>query len=165
MVVRMNEKLKLLLNKINMETEEFEGGKLSKIISSKNKKKCTFFISLEKPLNNQTYNDFLRLLSDYFNVNVDIKITVENFTLEQIREYYVYYLKEYSKNAPLLKTFIDSNLFLENNQLSEIELCVARAEKYIEAKDVSNSAGELCSIATQLKLLYTREKVTISNIL
>ena len=55
--------------------------------------------------------------------------------------------------------------FLENNQLSEIDLCVARAEKYIEAKDVSNSAGELCSIATQLKLLYTREKVTISNIL
>ena len=55
--------------------------------------------------------------------------------------------------------------FLENDQISEIDLCVARAEKYIEAKDVSNSAGELCSIAKQLHLLDLREKVTLSNIL
>ncbi len=55
--------------------------------------------------------------------------------------------------------------FLENDQLSEIDLCVARAEKYIEAEDVSNSAGELCSIAAQLQLLDKREKVTLSNIL
>lgn len=55
--------------------------------------------------------------------------------------------------------------FLENDQLSEIDLCVARAEKYIEAKDVSNSAGELCSISKQLKLLDSREKVSLSNIL
>ena len=55
--------------------------------------------------------------------------------------------------------------FLENDPISEIDLCVARAEKYIEAKDVSNSAGELCSIAKQLQLLDLREKVTLSNIL
>ncbi len=55
--------------------------------------------------------------------------------------------------------------FLENDQISEIDLCVARAEKYIEAKDVSNSAGELCSISKQLELLDNREKITLSNIL
>ena len=55
--------------------------------------------------------------------------------------------------------------FLENDQINEIDLCVARAEKYIEAMDVSNSAGELCSISTQLKLLYQREKISLSNIL
>lgn len=55
--------------------------------------------------------------------------------------------------------------FLENDQINEIELCVARAEKYIEAEDVSNSAGELCSIARQLELLDKREKITLSNIL
>ena len=55
--------------------------------------------------------------------------------------------------------------FLENDQISELDLCIARAEKYIEAKDVSNSAGELCSIAKQLQLLDLREKVTLSNIL
>ena len=42
---------------------------------------------------------------------------------------------------------------------------LARAEKYIEAKDVSNSAGELCSISKQLQLLDSREKITLSNIL
>lgn len=55
--------------------------------------------------------------------------------------------------------------FLENDQISEIDLCIARAEKYIEAQDVSNSAGELCSIAKQLELLDQREKITFSNIL
>ena len=54
---------------------------------------------------------------------------------------------------------------LENDQISEIDLCIARAEKYIEAKDVSNSAGELCSISKQLQLLDSREKITLSNIL
>ncbi len=55
--------------------------------------------------------------------------------------------------------------FLENNQINEIDLCIARAEKYIEAKDPSNAAGELCSIAKQLELLNQREKVTLQNIL
>ncbi len=55
--------------------------------------------------------------------------------------------------------------FLENDQINEIDLCIARAEKYIEAKDISNSAGELCSIAKQLDLLPKRESLTLSNIL
>ena len=55
--------------------------------------------------------------------------------------------------------------FLENDQINEIDLCIARAEKYIEAEDSSNSAGELCSIAKQLDLLPKREALTLSNIL
>lgn len=55
--------------------------------------------------------------------------------------------------------------FLENDQINEIDLCIARAEKYIEAEDISNSAGELCSIAKQLDLLPKREALTLSNIL
>ena len=55
--------------------------------------------------------------------------------------------------------------FLENDKLVEIDLCIARAEKYIEAEDVSNSAGEVSSISKQIQLLTKREKVTLSNIL
>ena len=113
----MNEKLELLLNKINMEKEEFEGGELTKIVSSKNKKVFTFFLILKKPLSVEVYNAFLKCLKDYFKVKVNVKIKSQDFSLEQIREYYIYYLNDYSKNAPLLKTFIESNLLLEGKDL------------------------------------------------
>lgn len=84
---------------------------------------------------------------------------VENELWEEATLQYERFEKNWNKYK---KTALS---FLENDQISEIDLCVARAEKYIEAKDVSNSAGELCSIAKQLHLLDLREKVTLSNIL
>jgi len=72
----------------------------------------------------------------------------------------------YNKFEDKWKKYKDISLaFLENDQISELDLCIARAEKYIEAEDVSNSAGELCSISKQLDMLYKREKVTLSNVL
>lgn len=56
-------------------------------------------------------------------------------------------------------------LFLSNHELSEIDYCLAKASKYVNAEDVSNSSGELSSLAEQIMFLKTREKITAENIL
>ena len=64
--------------------------------------------------------------------------------------------KEYKKKALF---------FLNSVELSEIDYCLAKADKYVNAEDVSNSSGELNSLAGQMLFLKTKEKITPENIL
>ena len=56
-------------------------------------------------------------------------------------------------------------LFLETSEINEIDYCLAKSEKYIKAEDVSNSSGELNSLAEQLIFMYEQEKINLANIL
>ena len=114
----MDDKLQLLLDKIGLETNEFQGGKLEKIICNQNKNKYNFLITLKKPLPLNIYIKFNDLLKKcFFKFTVSSKFTLENYTLPDINDYYKYFLENYSKEAPLLKTFLDSQLQLEDNEL------------------------------------------------
>ncbi len=55
-------------------------------------------------------------------------------------------------------------LFLGSDELLEIDQCMAKALKYIQARDVSNSSGELNALAQQLDFLIAREKINAENI-
>lgn len=55
--------------------------------------------------------------------------------------------------------------FLDTSEINEADYAFARTLKYIEAKDVSNSSGELLSLKEQLKFLHENERITLQNIL
>ena len=55
-------------------------------------------------------------------------------------------------------------IFISSEELLEIDQCMAKAIKYIEAEDVSNSSGELNALAEQLDFLVAREKINLENI-
>lgn len=55
-------------------------------------------------------------------------------------------------------------LFLGSDELLEIDQCMAKALKYIQARDVSNSSGELNALVQQLDFLIAREKINAENI-
>ncbi len=115
----MDDKLQLLLDKIGLETNEFQGGKLEKIICNQNKNKYNFLITLKKPLPLNIYIKFNELLKKcFFKFTVSSNFTLEDYTLGDINDYYKYFLENYSKEAPLLKTFLDSQLQLEENELT-----------------------------------------------
>ena len=48
--------------------------------------------------------------------------------------------------------------------INDTDYSIARAKKYIDAKDVSLASGELNCIKEQLKFLHLNELVTIDNI-
>lgn len=56
-------------------------------------------------------------------------------------------------------------LLLNTQEINELDYCFAKCEKYIKAKDVSNSSGELNSLQAQMNFLTTREKLSLENIL
>lgn len=56
-------------------------------------------------------------------------------------------------------------LFLDTDEINEIDFGLAKAEKYIKSKDVSNSSGELNSLAEQLAFMREQQKLSLSNIL
>ena len=56
-------------------------------------------------------------------------------------------------------------LFLDNDTVNEIDYSMARSVEYIQAKDVSNSSGELSSISRRLRFIVSNEEVSIVNIM
>ena len=56
-------------------------------------------------------------------------------------------------------------LFLETEEVNEIDYCLAKSEKYIKAEDVSNSSGELNSLAEQIIFMYEKQDINAANIL
>ena len=116
------DKLNLLLDKINLPLEYkgyFNNGKLDKIICNKQQDKYVFIIQLSSVLPIGIYLDFENLLKKHFcGVKmVNTHILTSKFSLENITDYYRYYMEKYSKNAPLLEIFVNSSLFLEDNKL------------------------------------------------
>lgn len=55
-------------------------------------------------------------------------------------------------------------LFLETEEVNEIDYCLAKSEKYIKAEDISNSSGELNSLAEQIIFMYEKQDINAANI-
>ncbi|MGE5455870.1 MAG: PolC-type DNA polymerase III [Ignavibacteriales bacterium] len=119
----MQEKMKLLLEKINMNIEDhkyFEDATLNKIEGKKKESSYYFHITLTNLLPVDIYNQFCELLKQGFNQFEIVKpiFCVEKFDDSKLIEYFNNLINQYSVKYPLLKTFVDSNIILENNILT-----------------------------------------------
>ena len=128
----MEENLKLLLDKIGMEKDYFKDGNLNKIVCHRGS--YTFIIHLKNALPVDVYIKFNELLKKCFSkyaVNVNFNVD----TLDKIEEYYKYFLTKYSKDSILLKTFIDSDIDINNNTLTIVLANTAEEMKFNSIKD------------------------------
>ncbi len=131
----MHEKLKLLLEQVNMPKEYysyFKDGNLDKISVSKRENTVTFIVTLDKILPVEVYVKLCNLISNQFNMyketNVIINVLNKDFTL--LTEYYNYLIEEYSIDYPLLQMFAgisnkleDDTFYLEvSNKAEEMKL-------------------------------------------
>ncbi|MBR2840258.1 MAG: PolC-type DNA polymerase III [Bacilli bacterium] len=118
----MQDKLELLLKQIKLKKDDytfFKDGKLEKIVCNKNKDKYAFYINLKNVLPPDIYIEFRSLLKNkYSNYTVTPFFTVKKYELNDVLEYYKYYMKKFSKQAPLLREFIESKVTLEDNYLN-----------------------------------------------
>ena len=148
----MQNKIELLLKQIKIEEEEesfFKEASLDKIICNRNKDKYAFCISLKNALPLKTYINFNeKLKNKYNNAKITSMLKVQNYNIDNIIDYYRYYIEKYSKEAPLLKEFIDSKLILEENILY-IEIINKAEEMKLESiikqleKDLNNSGFQI----------------------
>ena len=156
------DKLSLLLNQINIENKYFENGKLDKIICNKNKDKYLFCLTLNNILPLKIYIKFIHNLKKHFNqVNVSAKISAKNYTEKDLKEYYNHFLETYSKEAPLLKMFININITLDDDNLivnltNKAEEMKFQSIKKILKEDL-NKAGFNTNIITKIDELKAQE--------
>ena len=117
----MQDKLKLLLSQIKIDkdkTKYFENGKLEKIICNRSKDKYAFCLNLKEVLPLNIYLEFNKLLSiKYSKAFVTSKITAENYNIDILKDYYLYFIEEYGKDAPLLMQFTSAPLNLKEGVL------------------------------------------------
>ena len=141
------DKLKLLLDQIKIKDQEhFESGKLEKIVCNKAKDKYVFCLELPKPLPLQEYKELNKKLKERFqNVkSVKIKIKTNKLEIEKLKEYYKHYMENYSKEAPLLKMFLNVQINLDEENLlisltNKAEEMKFNSIKETLEKDLNNS--------------------------
>ena len=54
--------------------------------------------------------------------------------------------------------------FLDTETINEIDYSLAKAIKYVKARDISNSSGELNAMVEQLTFLSSNDKISWQNI-
>ena len=154
----MDDKLQLLLNQIKIDESKrnsFKNGKLNKIVCNKAKDKYVFCLSLNTPLPLNLYEEFNQKLKQRFNVkSIKSQISTINFDIDILTDYYTHFLENYSKEAPLLKMFVniplkldDDNLLIELTNKAE-EMKFNSIKKPLE-KDLNN-AGFKIKVITKI---------------
>ena len=157
----MHDKLELLLKQINFEEEKyhyFNEGTLEKIICNKSKNSYVFFLNLKRPLDVMTYLEFnKKLRKKYSKYKVKAKLKINEFNLENIVEYYRYFMEEYLKNAPLLEAFVDSKIDLKDKNLEITILNRAEEMKFNSIKDQLEEKLNDAGFGIQFKLIIDEE--------
>jgi len=159
----MTDKLTLLLDKMNVPDDVrkyFVGGSLEKIICNKNQDKYVFLININEVLSLGDFFNFEDLLRKTFSSakSVETKFTVKDFNVEILIDYYRYYMSEYSKNAPLLEMFVNSNLKLEDGELILEVANKAEEMKFLSIKEDLEKKLKYAGFDINIKLVIDEEK-------
>lgn len=159
----MQDKLTILLDKINLPKEArnyFADGNLEKIVCNKNQDKYVFLININEVLPLGVFFDFEDLLCKTFSSakSVEAKFTTKNYDLESLTDYYRHYMGEYSKHAPLLEMFVNSNLVLEGDELILEVANKAEEMKFLSIKEELEKKLKYAGFDINIKLVIDEEK-------
>ena len=118
----MNDKLKLLLDKINMNSEYysyFYGGCIKKIIRNKELKKSCFVLELTSTLPVEVYDILKKGVATSFRDSVTsiilLKVEYKNINYDYLVDYFKYILDDIKGLLP--KIFMQNKVYLDNNDI------------------------------------------------
>ena len=118
----MNDKLKLLLDKINMNSEYysyFDGGCIKKIIRNKELRKSCFVLELTSTLPVEVYDILKKGVATSFRDSVTniilLKVEYKDINYDYLTDYYKYILDDIKGLLP--KIFIQNKVYLDNNDI------------------------------------------------
>ena len=135
----MDNKMETLLRKISFEECDysyFNDAVLNKIVGNKTKDSYRFYISIKELLPVEIYNkinSYAKIgFSDF--KSIELIFSSENIDKDIFMEYYNYFIRELSKDYPMVEIFVDNTINLNNNKL-EIE--VANKAEEMKLKSIS----------------------------
>ena len=120
----MQDKLEILLKKIELESEYysfFNTAKLEKIKINKNTREANFIINIDTNIDIDLYNKLKEKIKNSFNeYSIVLTIKPNKCDIELLKKYYKYFLEKYSINNPLLNIFMDSIIDIDSDIKIEV---------------------------------------------
>lgn len=156
----MHDKLKLLLDKINLEEElhsYFIDGKLEKLKINKTKKEWNFIVELKETIDVDLYEKINRLLVKSFKEADNIYITYKyiNVLEAKLKEYYKYFLNNYKKSY---KALMDNNIYILDNKITIEVPNKAEKKKLEDILDELTNNFKLAGFNYKLDISYNEEE-------
>jgi DNA polymerase-3 subunit alpha (Gram-positive type) len=118
----MQDKLKILLDKLNISEEQkqkFENATLDKIVGNKTRDKYQFFMTFPSNLEVDVFLNLKKELRESFQEfdEIGLQLTVKEEDLEKLPEYYVAFLNIKLEQYPLLSMSLENKIEKEENKL------------------------------------------------
>ena len=141
----MEEKLAILLEKINLDSETkelFFNSKLSHITKKKDNKKCLFEIEIDKPINYENFLKVLNALTDTFSTfdQIALNFILKEYTSEELEEQAKLVMQSILKEKQMFTNY------LENPLKTDEHLICLTVGNIIEEKQATNLMNEVIEI-------------------
>lgn len=156
----MHDKLKLLLNKLNLEEKYysfFEGGKLEKLKINKSKKEWNFILELKETIDVELYDKLKKSVVKTFKEANLVYVTYKykDINIDKLGSYYKYFLSNYKKSY---KALMDNDIYVENNKIIIEVLNKAEYKKLDEILDDLNNNFKKSGFNYKVNILLNEEK-------
>ncbi|MDD2489686.1 MAG: PolC-type DNA polymerase III [Bacilli bacterium] len=156
----MQDKLKLLLEKIKLEQEYysfFNGAKIEKLVINDKKKEWIFIINIKDTLPVTIYNHINDLMRQEFNnLNyININYQVENINYEFLNEYYINIINQ--SNIKSLNNFVDRYIKTNDHIILEV-LNKIEYDKLGKYKEKIENGLKQAGFDKELKIIINEEK-------
>src|SRR5574344_3054976 len=159
----MHDKLKVLLDKINLESnyyDYFNNGTLNKVVINKTNKSWCFKIALTNTLPIDFYNHFVSLLKSTFIdndkvLNVSVIINYENINCDYLSFYYKNIIENMDNKT--VKVFINNNIYFDDNIIIEV---MNKVEENKLNRYINKIKEELfnCGFNSDIKILINKKE-------
>ncbi len=157
----MQEKLKILFDKINLEERYYSffiDSKLEKVQINEKAKIWRFMLEIKETLPIDVYDQFKKLLLKAFPnlVDIDLVFKVKEIKEDIIKDYYLYFINKSDKK--ILKVFADNNIYIDKE---EINIEVINKAEYSKLGNYLKELGEnfkKVGYSNQIKLIINEEK-------
>ena len=142
----MHDKLKLLLDKIGLESEfysYFNNGKLEKVLLNKQEKKSCFVLSIDSTLPLAVFLSLKEKIVPAFSnesiTEVLVRLNVKDINYDLLEEYYKHIINGVPGIA--IKIFLDNKIYYDNSIKIEV-LNIAEENKLKEYIELADTAEE-----------------------
>ena len=122
--VVMNDKLKLILEKINLDVNyynELINSELEKVIIYKKIDEVKIILQNESNFSVELYRDLTACFENYFDKKVMLEIKTNNINLDIINNYYKYIIDEISKEKVIASIFVDRLIEKDNRYFIKLD--------------------------------------------
>ena len=120
----MNDKLKLILEKINLDVNyynEFINSELEKVIIYKKIDEVKIILQNESNFSVELYRDLTACFGNYFDKKVMLEIKTNNINFDIINNYYKYIIDEISKEKVIASIFVDRLIEKDNRYFIKLD--------------------------------------------